>query len=543
MPGSSDPAADSRPIFAMLLHAHLPYVRHPEHERFFEEDWLHEAVVESYVPLTEAFRQWERLGIRRALTFSVSPSLAAMLSDPLLRSRTARHIDGLCALSAAETARTAGSGSEHEAARFYSERLHAVRRFWQVELQCDLLGEWARLAAVGVFELATTAATHGFLPLLASQPSAVRAQVLTARDEHRRCFGVEPAGFWLPECAYVPGLESTLAEGNLRWFVVDAHGLLHGQPRPVFSLYRPVYTVAGPAAFGRDHHASRPVWSADFGYPGHPDYRDFYRDAGFDLPEEQVRAFFAPGAQRKFTGLKYRRITGPTEHKDWYNPQAAARRADEHASHYLGERIGKMRELAELLPVQPVVVAPFDAELFGHWWFEGPQFLDLFVRKAWFDQDTFRLGTPGGFLRRNASAQVAAPAASSWGQHGYWEVWVNDKNWWIYPHLHAAGERMHRAAEKAVSDPPERGDVSDRCLRQMMRELLLAQASDWAFLIHTGTAPDYAAQRTRTHLLRFNRLWEGLAVGRVDETLLADCEWRSPLFPGADWRYYADATG
>lgn len=188
-----------------------------------------------------------------------------------------------------------------------------------------------------------------------------------------------------------------------------------------------------------------------------------------------------------------------------------------------------------MLPIDPVILSPFDAELFGHWWYEGPEFLELFLRKAAHDQKTFRLTTPGDYLKQNTTQQIVSPSPSSWGNKGYWEVWLDRCNSWIYPHLHAAARRMTAAAREHSRT---RSAFTRRLLRQLARELLLAQASDWAFLMKTGTAVDYATRRTRDHILRFNKLHEVLESGVSDEGFLAACEERDNIFPDLDWRHY-----
>jgi 1,4-alpha-glucan branching enzyme len=188
------------------------------------------------------------------------------------------------------------------------------------------------------------------------------------------------------------------------------------------------------------------------------------------------------------------------------------------------------------MPVDSVIVSPYDAELFGHWWFEGPEFLDLFLRKAAYDQQVFEFATPSEYLAGNEILQVVQPCASSWGNKGYSEVWLDKSNAWIYPHLHAAARRMTEAARRHTKT---RVRWKTETLQQMARELMLAQSSDWAFLMRTGTARDYATRRTKDHILRFNRLWEGLTAGKQDTDFLAACRERDNIFPDLEWRYYA----
>ncbi len=519
---------------ALILHAHLPFVRHPEHDDFLEEDWLFEAITESYIPLLHMMQRLVHDGVPFRLTMSVTPTLCAMLGDDLLRRRYQRHLERAIALARRELERQRGNEQWQQLARFYLDRFTECRRCYVEEWNCDLLGVFRELQQTGSLELIGSAATHGLLPLLQTSPEAARAQIRIGCDAFRDAFGSEPHGFWLPECAYAPGLEELLQEANLRWFVLDTHGLMFGDPPPRRAIYAPCYTAAGPAAFARDGDSSRQVWSAEEGYPGDPFYREFYRDLGFELPSEDLSLGANPAAPRRFTGLKFHRVTGGNGEKELYQRQLAEESADRHATDFLERRRAQFREVAATVP-DPIVVTPFDAELFGHWWFEGPRFLDLFIRKVAFDQNDFVLATPSEFLQKHPEQQVIAPTASSWGDKGYFEVWLDQSNAWIYPHLHEAARRMVRLART------HRNDTSlqvDRVLKQLARELLLAQSSDWAFLIRTGTARDYATKRTHGHLLRFNRLRDQFVAGTVDENFLSECESRDNLFPNVNWRYY-----
>jgi 1,4-alpha-glucan branching enzyme len=291
----------------------------------------------------------------------------------------------------------------------------------------------------------------------------------------------------------------------------------------------------GVAAFGRDLDSARQVWSKHEGYPGDFNYRDFYRDIGFDLDFDYVKPYLPDLNQRGFTGIKYRRITGMEGEKQVYEREPALRMAAEHAGHFLGARIEQIKNLAGIMDRPPLVVSPYDAELFGHWWYEGPEFLDYFVRKAHYDQKVFRLTTPHEYLGKHLSQQIARPSASSWGSEGYWSVWLNETNEWIYPHLHIAQERMTELARKF----PAAGGLKARALKQAGRELLLAQSSDWPFILRTGTSPDYARKRVKDHILRFIGLHEQLTTTRIDEPWLARVEAMDNIFPDINYHYWA----
>jgi len=519
---------------ALILHAHLPFVRHPEHAYFLEEDWLFEALTESYIPLLFMMQRLASDGVPFKLTMSITPTLCAMLQDPLLRSRYLRYLENAIDLSRREIERNRDNEMLRGLAEFYCGRLTECRQRFLEEWKCDLLSAFAELHGRGSLELIASAATHGLLPLLQQTREAVRAQILIGCDVFRETFGVDPAGFWLPECAYAPGIENILQEANLRWFILDTHGVMFGEPPPRRAIFAPYFTAAGPAVFGRDGESSRQVWSAEEGYPGDPAYREFYRDIGYDLSPDYLWPH-SPHHIPRFTGLKYHRITSRgNAAKEFYDRSSAERTADGHANHFIEQRRNQMTHVREF-NLDPIIVTPFDAELFGHWWFEGPRFLDLVIRKAIYDQKDFELTTPSEYLKQHHEQQVLSPVASSWGDKGYFEVWLDQSNSWIYPHLHAAARRMVEVARAHQYDITP---LAERVLKQLARELLLAQSSDWAFLMKTATAREYATKRTHDHILRFNQLHDQFINRNIDESFLTECEERDNLFPKVNWRYY-----
>ena len=521
----------ARGSLAFVLHAHLPFVRHPEHEDFLEERWFYEAVTETYVPLLEVLEALDRDHVPCRLTISISPPLLGMLSDRLLRARYLGHLDRLVELAEKEERRTRGDARFHRVAEFYLARFYRVRAVFLDEWQQDLVAAFRTYQERGLVDVITCGATHGFLPLLSVNPAAVRAQVEVAAAEYRRFFGRSAEGFWLPECAYEPGLDADLARAGFRYFFVDTHGIAHATPRPVYGVYAPIACESGVAAFGRDPDSSKPVWSADEGYPGDFWYRDFYRDIGFDLDYDYVRPYLPPTGQRIHTGLKYHRITGKTDQKEPYDPERARSRVQEHADHFVETRLGQVAWLARQMERPPIVVCPYDAELFGHWWFEGPWWLEMVFRRLAETPDLEAV-TPGDDLARHPTIQRATPATSTWGWKGYNEVWLSGSNDWIYRHLHAAADRLHALCRRY----PSADERTRRVLTQALRELLLAQASDWAFMMSRDTTVEYAVRRTKDHLLRCQRLCAEVEQGSIDELRLAALEDTDNLFPALDYR-------
>jgi 1,4-alpha-glucan branching enzyme len=514
----------------LLLHAHLPFVRHPEYEHFLEENWYFEAISDTYLPVLDALDRLVGDGVRARLTMTLSPSLTAMFDDTLLRGRVVRYFDQRISLACAEERRLAGDAAFGPLAAFYRDRFERARDAFVNRYHQDLTGAFRGFQDQGSLEIITCGATHGFLPLLGVVPSAARAQVRVAVDSYRQAFGRDPRGIWLPECAYAPGLDEVLRDEGIRFFMMESIGLAHARPRPRFGLHAPVYCPSGVAAFARDVESSKQVWSANEGYPGDYAYREYYRDIGFDLPVERLREHLPHLGPRYNTGSKYYRITGPTDHKEPYVPSTARERAADHAGNFLFNRGQQIDYLAGGMDRPPLVVSPYDAELFGHWWFEGPIWIEMLCRKLHFDQDRIEPITPSEYLERHPTNQVVEPCASSWGHNGHYEVWLNGTNDWIYRHLHHASTRMEALAART----PAPGTLEHRATTQALRELLLAQASDWAFIMKTGTMVPYAIKRTTDHLQRFFRLADQLDAGTVDPGWLAEIEERDTCFPRLD---------
>lgn len=520
----------------IVLHAHLPYIRHPEYESFLEESWLFEAITETYVPLILALERLRDAGLGTCLTFSLSPTLLTMLRDPFLQERYLAHMDRLRQLAAREVRRTRGDPDFAPLARLYGDRLEEAVAVFETRYGRDLVDAFARLQADGVLELITTAATHGYLPLLRTETPAVRAQLLVGARTFRSLVGVPARGVWLPECGYYPGLEGLLEEAGYTYFFVDSHGILNATPRPYYGLSAPLVCPNGVAAFGRDPESSRRVWSREEGYPGDFQYRDFYRDVGFDLDFDYIRPFILDGRTRIQTGFKYYRITGPGADKLPYDPAAAAQRVTVHADDFVARSRRQVAALGERPSPAPLIVSPYDAELFGHWWFEGPQWLEAVIRRMADEPDGVALTTPSAYLARHPSLQSATPSASSWGDGGYNAFWLNPGNDWIYPHLHDAARRMNVLTRRHGDAVP--GSLPYRALQQAGRSLLLAQASDWAFIMKSDTAKDYALRRTRDHIARFNYLEQCVLDGAIDERRLQALEVMDQLFPDLEPAVY-----
>ncbi len=517
-----------------MLHGHLPFVRHPEHEDFLEEDWLYEAITETYVPLISAFERLAADNVNFRITMTLSPSLIAMLSDSLLQERYLKHINRLIELAHKENERTRWQPDFNSLACMYLGEFTNARDTF-LKYNRNLVNAFKPFQARGNLEIITCGATHGYFPLMDTCKESVRAQVKVAVMNYEKVFGRQPRGIWLPECGYHPGHDEILKECGIRYFFTDSHGILHGKPRPKYGVFAPVYCKGtGVACFARDLESSKQVWSSIEGYPGDYNYREFYRDIGFDLEYDYIKPYIHPDGVRINTGIKYYRITGPQNHKEAYVRSWALEKAAQHAGNFMFNRQKQVEYLYDLLGRKPIIVSPYDAELFGHWWYEGPAWLEYLIRKISFDQDEISLTTAPEYLAQNPRNQVITPSMSSWGWKGYSEMWLQGTNDWIYRHLHAASGKM----TELVHQFPDANGLVKRALNQALRELLLAQSSDWAFILGTGTHTEYAVKRTKDHLLRFSRLYEQLKSGSIDQNSLSEIEYKDNIFPEIDYKVH-----
>ena len=525
-PPAEAPGADGAPRrVAFVLHAHLPWVL--GHGTWpHGEDWLAEAVAHCYLPLLAALRRLAARGGRHLLALSVSPVLAAQLADRRLRPL----VEGYLAHRAEAARRLTG---DHPLAGWWGEVYAGLAADWD-ELGGDLLGALRELQAAGAVELSTCAATHGYLPLL-HRPEHVALQVRAARHNHERWFGTPPAGLWMPECAYRPpgpwehpvtgaresfraGNEAFLADAGVRWTVVDAHLLLGDEPllpypfggaasgehapppdqaveaatlaAPVAARLQPHRVDATPlAALFREPHTAHQVWSRHGGYPGDSRYLDFHK-------------------RHAASGLRLWRVTdagGDLGDKLAYHPADAAAAAREHARHFV--------ELVASVPGLGggVAVSPYDAELFGHWWFEGPVWLEEVLARCGSDPRV-SCTTPYRELAAAPPRRRAELREGSWGEAGDHRVWANEGTAWMWRELRDAEEGVAAALAGGLDGPRARAALA---------QLLLLAASDWPFLVTTGAAADYAADRFRIHRDRLATLLAPRAKGDEDAPLPA----------------------
>lgn len=527
-----------RPVLALVLNAHLPFVRKPEFPEFFEERWLFEALSETYLPLLRLFKKLESDSIPFKLSLAISPTLLSMLSDKLLADRYVKYLQKQIELGEREKERLSGDPVFAPLAAMYHSLYVRNLGDFETLYSREILPAFDYYYKKGKIEILTSGATHAFLPLYQDVPEALLAQIETAIVAHRSVFGKNPQGFWLPQLGWYPALGKIFREYNIKYTIVTTRGALLGNPTPLFGSFSPVTTSDGLNVFIRDAGATKAVWSETEGYPADPVYRDFYRDIGYDLDSALVKPYLGDSVEHGFTGFKYWAVTGRTDQKRPYEPGAAAAKVLEHAHAFLEERKTTARAASFLMKERkPLIVCPYDAELFGHWWFEGPLFLEALFRTAArkHGPEELEFVTLAEYLRHNPENPHSNPEFSSWGEGGYAEVWLDGSNDWVHRHSHKVLERMVELAERF----PNESGLRERILNQGAREALLAMSSDWPLLLRSGKSSGFAQQQIVEAVKNFNRIYEMLCANTVDTEWLTTLEKRDNLFPAINYRIFA----
>lgn len=527
---------EEKGYWSLVLHQHLPFVRHPEYDVSLEEQWFFEAVVSVYTQILKIFWNLEKDKIDFRITLSLTPPLISMMQDPLLQKRAARHIDECIAFATKERDNSQGQP-------YHDTVEQALHKFWVAKevfeaYDGDLTKGYKHFQDLGKIEVITCPATHMVLPLFDHLPETVKAQLKLAIKQYERTFERKPRGIWLPENAYTPGIEKFLAEQDIKWFLLNRNGMYEGDTKVFHETNTPVITHSGVACFGIDKDTRDQVWSREAGYPGHPNYKEWYRDLGYDADWDYLPDYFKTANVRRNTGLKYYRITDKKcdlHHKDYYNVAWAKETAHEQAGQFVYYRGVQANHIKESTDIKPCIVSAYDAELFGHWWEEGPLWLESVFRKMCCDQQEVRPVTPSEYLAEQPHHQKMTPGASSWGKKDYFSTWVDGReyqpNCWVFRHYYRIAEKMISAANDFKDN---KDTLIERALNQAAREFCLAVASDWGFLIETGQAVRYSELQIISHIDRTKELIRQVRENDIKEKYLVTLESADCIFPYGD---------
>lgn len=542
--------------FVLCLHSHMPYVlSHGKSPH--GTDWIHESAAECYLPILHALDRLRNEGIHPRWTINMTPILAEQLEDPTFKSGFVAYCEEKIEAAISDQKRFELEGP------LWMQGLAAMWQRHYTQALVEFKHQWGRsiiegfkfFQDEGCVELITSGATHGYLPLLGNDTS-VRAQVKLGVDTYKKHFGRAPRGIWLPECAYRPayawsspvegtppfdraGVDEILAENGIEYFFTDSHMIRGGQPLGTYqdkfpqlaemfarsskfftpppedrSEYEPYRLPSGVCVFARDPETTVKVWSGEHGYPGDPAYLEFHKQ-------------LYPGR------LRYWRISedkADLGKKQPYDPWNAFERLSGHAEDMVTTLKSALARYRGTTGNEGVVTAMYDTELFGHWWFEGPEFLYELGKRIAADPELASVSAGDVLDATPPMATISLPEGS-WGEGGYHYVWLNAENHWTWEQLYPAQERMPRLTAECGGGPAR------EIVAQAGRELLLAEASDWQFLISTFSAKDYAEVRFQDHIERFHRLADlaeavhgGAETTAADEEFLLECRTKDAPF-------------
>ncbi|GAB5490399.1 MAG: 1,4-alpha-glucan branching protein [Phototrophicaceae bacterium] len=575
----------SHGAFTFVLHSHLPYARLAGRWPHGEE-WIHEAASETYIPLLEIFDELKSENVPFRLTLGITPILAEQLADETVLANFDEFLDmkitaakkdmllfapaNVTAFDGAKVDRPDDSeGDEHLyfLANWYREYYKRIKKSFHERFNRDIIGSFKALQDEGYIEIMTSAATHGYLPLL-SRDSSIKAQIEVGIQSYERLFGRKPTSFWLPECAYRPayinddgqmrrGIENFLAENGIKVFFSETHTITGGQPVGIaagdilgpygdikrryviptaqeaipmrntttFKAYNVRDTSktdsdninSGVAVIGRNNDTGQQVWSEKWGYPGDFDYREFHKKAGS-------------------SGLQYWAVTADDldlGDKKYYQPSWAAIKIEQHAEHFAHLVGDLLRDYHIQNDDYGIISSNYDTELFGHWWFEGVPWLKHVLRhlSSYEEIDLVRVSD---YLAQHEPTETLHLPESSWGAGGNHFTWDNGETHWMWQPIHQSEVRMEALANH-YQDPDADTEL---VLAQAMRELLLMQSSDWAFLVTTGQAREYASMRFTQHVERFDQLAKSLEKDAPNVALAQDLYEVDKIFADIDYRLF-----
>jgi 1,4-alpha-glucan branching enzyme len=562
--------------FALVLHSHLPWVLN--HGVWpHGTSWVNEAAAETYIPLLQELYKLIDEGYHPKMTLGLTPILCEMLRHPSFINDFQGYLDEK--IHAAEFDNQDFTENKYEVGRirltkWWEEFYDRVKDDFTHRFNKDIVGAFKKLQDQELIDIITCGATHGYSPLL-SKDTSIDAQFKTAVDNYKRHFGIAPSGVWLPECAYRPGyrwknpitgeefnrpgIEYFLAKNGLRYFFIDTALLLGGKSQGVYAARFPLLkelwkqfadqyqeipvsfeksqyeaylvstdlsTPAPVGFFTRDEKTGIVVWSGEHGYPGCAEYLDFHKK-------------HYPG------GLRYWKVTGAKVDlgkKMLYWPDDVPGKLDENASHYINLAKDILREYRVKYNNNGIIVAPYDCELFGHWWFEGNWWLARVLR--WMEDDPeIELTNTRKYIDQNPPNKVVSIIEGSWGQASSHWVWLNEWTIWTWKLVYEVEEKTENIMKKHGRTEDEN---LKKILKQLARESLLLQSSDWQFLITTWSARDYAENRVSLHYENYSRLYkmaEKYANGEYVEEgewhFLGSLEANDGIFPDIDLEPFA----
>ncbi|MCF6313955.1 MAG: DUF1957 domain-containing protein [Verrucomicrobiales bacterium] len=530
---------------ALILHCHLPWLRHAESLHSQEEDWWLDVLTDSLLPLLEMLHRLRDEKVPFKLNLVISPTVLAMMRDPLLQKRAEAHLERNLHLALTEIERRTDP-EKRPLLQWYADHYHRLHHYYQQRWQGDLVAALADLRDSGQLEIPASAATHAILPLFLKSPTVLHSQIKIGCDYYQECFGQAPELFWLPDCAYSPALDPYLQANGIRHILLDEHALSYSKQIPDAGIYHPTQSPTGMQISYRDVRSSRELLKLEAGLLHDTRYRQAYKMSGEETPVNGLQIHLDAKQHNRGGALKIQRM----DSEQAYDPALGKKAAQQHAQQFLKARSQQATQLKAQGIQTPCILSIYEAELFGHWRFEGIPFLE----------ETLRLFAQQNQLELSSVSQLSPPPSASitpvntvhpipcsWGEGDYFENWLSQENAWIYPHLLRRAEQLQRtlsALQQNIDGLPDQlADHRSRCVSQMTRELLLAQSSDWAAYMRQADTRPYATQRFEKHLENFDLLASLYSSNEQANTRqLLTIQKQNPIFPQLDWQAFTTTS-
>jgi 1,4-alpha-glucan branching enzyme len=535
----------TKPVLSVVLLAHHPLAGAAEESRQSRREMksgklkisaseapLFQAILETWIPLLETLTRLEQDAVPYRLAIALSPLLCGMLQDCDLNARFISYLDKKIEFGRKELDRNSQDPELQALSRYYYEADVERRIFYTERCNMNLLDLFRQFQATGKVELLTTAASYAFLPFYASRPEVISSQIETALVSHRRMFGKNPDGFWLPEFGWDGALEPCLKTYGFTYTMVTSHGMVLGNPPAAKGSFYPAKSKGGLVFLGRDFTAAGDLETLLAG-DDCSGFRNRFTDAGFELSLRALKPFIGRGKERCATGFRYHDGARARERR-LYNPEEARQKAASLAREFLALRIKNLQEAQGHLAEPALSLCAFDSLCFGSSWYEGPAFLETLLREG-AKSAKVELSCPADYIEKQGAFPVCEPEFSSWGEDGYAANWLDASNDWMYRHVFRAVQRMSEMTERFPNDT----GLKERALNQAARELFLAMGADWPRMLNQGRDPEYARSQIEEALRNFTTIYESLGSNYISTERLTDLERRRPVFPFINYRMLA----